>query len=177
MGQILKFYKEETPNNSGLYYKDILMLPDKDLENNHRYIQWLFPLKERSKAVPNAPILDEEDILAFKEDAVLKDKLIEAMVRMMHFYGFYFIPTVEDPDELDVLGILGIQDPNKLRKWVTPHNHNFLRLSRILQSLRLLGCKKMSEKLYDLLCEIYKTHERSIGKVTKQFWDESMEIE
>ena len=64
MSKILEFYKGERPNQEGLYLNDIMKFDSDELESNHSYIQWLFPLIEPSLAIPDSPILEEDDKIA-----------------------------------------------------------------------------------------------------------------
>ena len=63
---------------------------------------------------------------------------------------------------------------HKYPMWLIPRNHNFLRLSRIIRSMKLLGLKNDAQMLYDFLCILYENNENIIGPVTKQFWDEAI---
>jgi hypothetical protein len=53
----------------------------------HDYIQWLFPLQEKSRFNPNAPILKEEDIYFFRVSQEIKHNLICSLRLMLSFYG------------------------------------------------------------------------------------------
>ncbi|HEY6287985.1 MAG TPA: opioid growth factor receptor-related protein, partial [Nitrospiraceae bacterium] len=57
------------------------------LERTHDYIQWLFPLPERSSANPDAPLLSLADIRAFGESEELRSNLVRSLVVMLRFYG------------------------------------------------------------------------------------------
>lgn len=185
---ILEFYRDNEPNQEGLFLSDIIKFNDEQLEDNHCYIQWLFPLKEASSCVPGSPVLTEEDIEVFTshpmtteemgENLKLRGKFIDAFYLMIHFYGLRLEISKDEMPKLTNLFIA--IDPNtfdsKSKKWITPKNHNFLRITRILRSLILLGHESSANMFYKCLCEIYEDHKDIIGSTTKQFWDESMEI-
>lgn len=186
---ILEFYRENEPNQEGLYLQDIMQFTDEQLEDNHCYIQWLFPLKEVSSCVAGSPILTDEDIDGFnpvpftdmdgfKECYKLRMKVLESFNKMMHFYGLRYELLTDKISEIRSLNVT--IDPNtfdeKSKKWITPKNHNFLRITRILTSLNLLGDDSSAKMFYKCLCEIYEDHKGIIGPLTKQFWDEAMEI-
>jgi hypothetical protein len=133
------------------------------LETVHDYIQWLFPLKERSQFNPNAPVLSDRDIETFRSSEALKRMLLGAFTKMLEFYG------------------LEIQDRKVVRSsvweqrkcWLTPYNHNFLRITRILTSLRLLGLEEYAEAFYVALGELYKEYADCIGPKTWRFWTDA----
>jgi len=60
MGPILRYYEGQAPDDRGRYLSEIQEWPDDRLEAVHDFIQWMFPLAERSGANPEAPILDDD---------------------------------------------------------------------------------------------------------------------
>src|SRR5947209_6185945 len=58
------------------------------LEREHDYIQWLFPLRERSTFNPAAPVLDDAAITAFRSRVDLQNAVARSFDVMMRFYGF-----------------------------------------------------------------------------------------
>ncbi len=52
---VLAFYRGEAADARGRWWRDILAKSDEWLEATHDYIQWLFPLPERSAFNPDAP--------------------------------------------------------------------------------------------------------------------------
>ena len=50
--QLVNFYLGDAPDNQGRMIDEILSWKDEQLEDVHDYIQWLFPLKERSAFTP-----------------------------------------------------------------------------------------------------------------------------
>jgi hypothetical protein len=103
--------------------EDVLALPDEALERIHDYIQWLFPLPTRSMAQPGAPVLTLEEIIAIQSDERAVANLRRAAERMRLFY-----------DRTDA--------------WLTWSDHNHLRISRILQSLKLLVGEEDARSFY-----------------------------
>jgi hypothetical protein len=67
----------------------------------------------------------------FRTDPELKRKLMIAFIRMLKFYGFVLgldiekHPTIEKAEDFDERKV----------DWLTPQNHNYKRISRILESL------------------------------------------
>eukprot|EP00904_Undaria_pinnatifida_P003107 jgi/Undpi1/12798/HiC_scaffold_7.g02465.m1 len=118
----------------GLSLSEIFEKTDEWLEKKHDYIQWLFPTQQPSRYASNAPILTSRDII---ELASLYGKprrnMVSALGKMLSFYRLRIIPD-EGPAVRIAKG--GNFDPNKA-EWTRPSNHNALRLTRIISSLRL----------------------------------------
>ena len=140
----MAFYEGSAPDDRGRFLDEILNYDDDALEYLHDYIQWLFPMRERSGANPTAPRLDEEAIEAFHSRDDLRVALRRSFDRMLAFYG------------------LAWKDANVVRsgsfhrrsQWLTPGNHNHLRLTRILTAMRLLGDQQAASALFRCLEEL-----------------------
>lgn len=59
---IIRFLSLKGTDDKGRMLSDLWDKSDLFLEFSHNYIQWMFPLNERSKHHPNAPVLYDEDI-------------------------------------------------------------------------------------------------------------------
>jgi hypothetical protein len=66
---LLDFYRGHGTDAEGRFLKDIWTWENHDLEGVHDFIQWLFPLPEPSQFNPDAPLLTEKDVEAFKDVA------------------------------------------------------------------------------------------------------------
>jgi hypothetical protein len=163
--RIVAFYSGEAPDDRGRSLQDMQSQSLDQLEYNHDYIQWLFPLPERSGANPRAPLLSAPDIRAFADSAVLRDNLLRSLSVMLRFYG---LELVESPGGLEVRP--GDTFAQRSEVWLTPYNHNFLRITRILRSLTLLGCAEHAAALFKCLESIYREHHRVIGPETFRYW-------
>ncbi len=150
MSMIVDFYLERTRDNRGRTLGDILLWDDERLEREHDYIQWLFPGRKPSGFNSAAPILDTETIQAFHEHVELREKLLRSLDRMLAFYGFYRVSNAD---------LSRVQKDatweQRRRVWLSPSNHNFLRVTRILACLRNLGCRDASAAFFGVLQEMY----------------------
>ena len=160
---LVAFYRGLAPGGCGATIDEILSWDDERLERVHDYIQWLFPLSSRSRAVPEAPVLDGEQIDTFRRRPHL--------IFLHQIYGLRRIdegsgPRVERSASFD----------ERARTWLYPRNHNFLRLTRILTSLRLLGLPKHSDALFQALESIYLERPEAIGATTFEFWKNSSPV-
>ena len=59
--------------------------------------------------------------------------------------------------------------------WLTPGNHNFLRITRILKSLTILGHEDMARAFLECLSTIFDDHRGIIGDRTWDFWRAAIE--
>ena len=159
------FYLGQAQDSSGRTIEQIWSYDDYRLENIHDYIQWLFPLKERSKFNSSAPVLDDQAIREFRGNQELQKRLLISFQLMLKFYGFQLQENQEQ------IRIDKSSDyPEKKRNWITPGNHNFLRITRILTSLNLLGLEPLSHAFLDCLEQIYTEEKDVIGATTIRYW-------
>ena len=134
------FYNDKGLNAEQKYISDIheLLNDDDWAEENHRYIQWLFPLNEMSKYNLNAPVLTDTQIDYLKHSIEFQQNLNKSFWHMMRFYGF-----VEDTcyDNL-----LRLDNLNKAQNyWLKSHDHNQLRITRILNCLDLFDRSDLAD--------------------------------
>ncbi|GAA5935481.1 uncharacterized protein JCM15063_001050 [Sporobolomyces koalae] len=109
-----------------------------ELEYNHSFIQWLFPIREQGVNYGAQP-LEVHEIDKLKSDPIAMDRLLESYKIMLAFYGFKLV----DP----TTGELEIQtsSPNTQRHYskrfenLERNPHNFLRITRILKCLNEFG--------------------------------------
>ena len=169
LGVLVSFYSGLSTDNLGRSLEEIQDWGYDRLEGVHNYVQWLFPLSERSNFNPDAPILDADQIVAFRSSDELKARLIKSFKVMLRFYGL----CVEDKG-----GTIEItkSDEYAQRKgtWLTPGNHNYLRITRILTSLRLLGLREYAEVFLALLERLYEEESQRIGSTTLGYWRRSL---
>ena len=114
-GPIHAFLAGTGRDGAGRSLADVLAFDDVRIEGVHDFIQWCFPLAQASRAVPGAPVLTAAEAAAIRADPQALAGLSAARDRMRRFYaetGF----------------------------WLCAHDHNHLRITRILTALRdLLG--------------------------------------
>lgn len=145
MSFYISFYQNKTKNPDGLFLNDILNYTDKQLEDKHNFIQYLFPLESKSKYNPKAPIIDQKFILEAQHNPEIKKNIVRSFGRMMDFYGFH---TKTKP--------LHLEDREEKKQWLTKGNHNFLRLTRIIDFLFLVKMDLLAYILFEQLCKLKK---------------------
>ena len=169
---IIGFYSGTQPDHRGRYLNEIQGAPDAQLESVHDYIQWLFPLPERSGFNVAAPVLTHESIHAFRTRPELQKKLRASFLRMMNFYGFEARLWER---------IMVTRAPNfaaKAAAWLSPGDHNHLRITRILRCLTVLGLEAEAQAFFDCLCEVYEDEQNkplpAISDETMLYWKEAV---
>jgi hypothetical protein len=163
---ILRFYRLEGADARGRTLLEIQAWDDERLESVHDYIQWLFPLPEPSAFNPLAPILSPPTARAFRHDPTLQARLAESLTRMLAFYGLMRRSPASGRVEIEPAKDFKV----KSRGWLHAGNHNHLRLTRILTSLRLLGLDEQSRALFLCLEQIAGGHPDAISATTLGYW-------
>ena len=165
---LLCFYAGTGPNSRGHFLKEIHAWTDNRLELDHNFIQWLFPTDEESATNPAAPVLDAETIKQFRSKRRLRIHLQTSLDRMLRFYGLEMRANV--PSKV----VCAPNFSERAGAWITPKNHNHLRITRILKSLRLVGLETNATAFYECLVDICGEEARrsfpGISHETFRFW-------
>jgi len=170
--QIIGFYSGTEPDHRGRYVEEIQAWRDDQLETAHDYIQWLFPLSEKSGFNVAAPVLTRESIQEFRTQPDLQQKLRVSFLRMMTLYGF----ETRFGKQITVT-----RAPNfaaKTTGWLSQGNHNHLRITRILSCLTVLGLEAEAKAWFGCLSEIYEDEQNkrvpAISDETMLYWREAV---
>jgi Opioid growth factor receptor (OGFr) conserved region len=155
--QLVSFDAGTRPDDRGRLLREIHGWPEYRLEQTHDYIQWLFPVADRSGFNPEAPILDAKTIREFRSRPELRRNLQASFRRMLAFYGM----DIQESGGLTVTRAFSFAERSK--RWVTPYNHNHLRITRILKSLRLLGLEPEATAFFTCLADIYRVELAKAG--------------
>ena len=122
------FHDANAPLADGLRRKELLSISNEDFESKHGFIQWAFPTPESSNQVSDAPVLDLETAVWLAEKPEFSTFLEAMTVRFLEF--------------------LSVND-----HWKQRYNHNHLRISRAIQSLRLLHSWELADWFYNRVKE------------------------
>ena len=164
VSHILDFYRGGR-DSEGRTLQEIWAWSDDELEEVHDYIQWLFPLPEPSQFNPDAPLLTPTDIAVFRSDAKLQANLRHSFERILTFLG------------LTMTGTALTEGPNFAQRspdvWAAP-NHKWLRITRILRCLTLLGLETEAGALFAWLERAYGRRRFPITAETFRFWSEAL---
>ena len=173
---IVRFYDPhiQAKDRRGRTISSILAWSDDELEYHHDYIQLLFPLPEGSPFNPSAPVIDEATFNAFRSRLELQTRLRASLQRMLYFYGFQFTSETANDGHSQTLQVVhGSNYPEASRNWVRRFNHNHLRITRILRSLRVLGLEKEALEFFKALKRVYEGGK--IGQKSMMFWTRAIE--
>jgi hypothetical protein len=142
------FLEGDGVDDRGRTVADILAYADAELEARHDFIQWLFPLPEASRAVPGSPILTAAEAAAIRASPAALSSLDAAAKRMLAFYA------AND-------------------HWLRSHDHNHLRITRIIRSLRLLAGDEAADGFRAGIRALAAEAGAPINSTTLRFWDEA----
>ena len=134
------------------------------LETNHNYIQWMFPLDEPSRYNLEAPVLNEKEIELILENKIIQQNILKSLDVMLGFYGF------------ERKGKKIIKNRNfkrRGRNWITKNNHNYLRITRILRSLKITGLGEYADVFYKELMQVC-VENPVISDETKHYWKKAV---
>jgi hypothetical protein len=142
---IVAFLTGEGVDGAGRSLKEVLALDDAELERRHDFIQWLFPLPEASRAVAGAPVLSAGDVRQLRGSPAARANLRAATARMSRFYA-------------------------QTSHWLAPHDHNHLRITRIIKSLRLLAGDAAADGFREAILSRVSGRRRSVSQMSLEFW-------
>jgi hypothetical protein len=163
---LLRFYRLEGVDARGRTLSEIWAWDAARLEAVHDYIQWLFPLPERSAFNPQAPILTQETVAAFRADPELRQRLLRSLALMLDFYALTLDSGGDGGPRIEPAADFAA----KSRGWLHAGDHNHLRLTRILTSVRLLGLDDHCRALYRCLAAIARDHPHAVSSTTLDYW-------
>jgi hypothetical protein len=172
--RLLDFYLGVGTDDRRRYLREMLQWPDAQLEEVHDYIQWMFPLTEKSAFNVRAPVLTPSDISEFRSNPELRQNLKASFVRILGFYGL----ILSGSHPLKVKRALYFEEASL--NWIFPGNHNHLRITRILKSLMTLGLEEEARAFYDCLEDIYRAESTrsnpGISEATVSFWRRAVNV-
>ena len=140
------FLENKTSNFDGLTLHQIWEMNDAQIESKHTFIQWIFPTTEPSSAVPGSPYLNDEQVLKIRKSRLAKQNLRKSA-------DWYF-------DFLE-----------RNSHWRKPHDHNHLRITRTLKSLRVLNGDDEADFYKEQLWQILGADIAVIPAKTVEFWE------
>ena len=137
------------PDGVGRFIETVLAFGDDALEAHHDYIQWLFPLPEPSLAVPGSPILLPRSITAISEDATARQNIDRATAMMAGFYA-------------------------RRTHWLAQHDHNHLRITRIVRSVRLLRGAEPARAFLDGILARVEAAGTPVSARSLEYWRDAV---
>lgn len=166
MNGFLLFYLGSHPDHRGRFLAEILAQDDYWLEVTHDYIQWLFPTREFSRVVPNAPTVNNEIEAAFHDDELLRCHLRASLIRMLSFYGLAY--TGNNITK-------GHNWAARKGNWFDQDTHNNLRITRMIKSMACLGLQPEARALFQCLRGLRNSKYCGIGSTAFDYWEKAAE--
>lgn len=142
---VLAFLEGEGPDGRGRAIFDVLAFDDAALERTHDVVQWLFPLTEPSAALPDAPVLTNAEAQAIHDSVMAQCALAAATDRMGSFYA-------------------------STDHWLKPADHNHLRITRIIRSLRLLRGDEEADAFRALILRRVEATRAPVSARSRGYW-------
>lgn len=154
-------------NSKGLSIEKIWDFDFEELENRHDYIQWLFPSTDKSMFL-DVPDLNTKDIEKLKKFYALS--IFRSFCFILKFYGLVI--------KVKKNGMKIIKDDNyedRKNVWQTEYNHNYLRITRILKCLKLIGFERYSQAFLNCLLELYKENPKNFNDISISYWKQVLQ--
>ena len=143
---VVGFLEGKTPDHRGRMLSMLWKQTDDDAENTHDYIQWIFPLDEPSQAINIAPVLNDFDIREIRENQHATENLKES--------ARWFLGFLERNDH-----------------WITNYDHNHLRITRVIKSLRLLASDEAADEFRDKVIALAGDNLNLVDGEARDFWN------
>jgi hypothetical protein len=160
MSRLLDFYRGTGSDNRGRTLAEIWAYSDEQLEDVHDFIQWLFPLRMPSRFNADAPLLTPIDIAAFRAEPALRENLRRSLDLFLGFLGLRWeAGHVARADDFDRRHVFDYPD------------HNWLRITRVLTSTRLLGLEEESRAFFEFLKALREEERTGITAETFGYWE------
>lgn len=183
---LLGYYLGCKPDNQGRTIKATWEMSDRAMEITHDYIQWLFPTKTVSLFNKNAPILTDKEISIWKGEfhnidelqsfeEINKSKGLEEVSKVLNnnfrkscerFFSFLGLKI--DNDKI----MLSYEESLYHRPHIwSKFNHNYLRITRMLESMHLLGYKSLAHEFLNFTRYANRVYECvDISECTFNYW-------
>ena len=146
MTEIVGFLEGGTPDHRGRILAMLLQQTDQQAERTHDYIQWLFPLDEPSRSINGVPVLTELEIDEIRQSSLAQINLAKS--------ARWFLGFLERNDH-----------------WITKYNHNHLRITRVIKSLRLLTSDEAADEFRDKVFGYLGDEVNLIDAKARSFWN------
>ena len=146
MTEIVGFLEGKTPDHRGRILAMLLQQTDQQAERTHDYIQWLLPLDEPSRSINGVPVLTELEIDEIRQSSLAQINLAKS--------ARWFLGFLERNDH-----------------WITKYNHNHLRITRVIKSLRLLTSDEAADEFRDKVFGYLGDEVNLIDAKARSFWN------
>ena len=129
----------------GRNLQDIWDFSDEEIEQTHDFVQVVFPINKPSRAVSHGFYLDSEALIEqIKNNPEAKENILKSAKWFLSFLA-------------------------RNTYWNQKYNHNQLRITRVIESLRLLVSNEEADKFYQSVLELIE-EDNKVNLDTLVFW-------
>jgi hypothetical protein len=146
--QLVAFLEGSGTDSRSRRLEDIWQFDDDEIEYTHDFIQWIFPLREASGSNFSAPTLLASEIEVIRSSDQCQQNLETSASWILSFF-------------------------KRTEEVVQFANHNHLRVTRIIKSLRLLHSDQLANQFKQEVLTMIQERQALINPVTVAFWLES----
>ena len=125
--------------------QDIWSYSDTEIERRHDFIQVIFPLNKPSQAVSHGYYLDSKELV--NQIKTNKEAVTNISKSSQWFFSFL----------------------ERNMYWNTRHDHNQLRITRVIECLRLLVSDEEADNFYNNVLELIEDNNQ-VNTRTLNFW-------
>ncbi len=143
-----KFLTNQGPDFKGRALEEIWAYSDNEIESTHDFVQIVFPTNKPSQATFNKLYLDNEKLI---ENLKNNSAVTKNLKKSASWY-------------------LSFLDRNDA--WQTGYDHNQLRITRVIESLRLLVSDEAADEFFKAILILVKDP-AILNPTTMKFWEEA----
>tara|TARA_B100002051_G_C16660265_1_gene598736 strand:+ start:196 stop:642 length:447 start_codon:yes stop_codon:yes gene_type:complete len=142
----LNFLSKEGNDFKGRTLESIWSFSDEDIERTHDFIQILFPLNKQSESAFHGYYLDSEDLIEqIRSNTIARENILKSSNWYLSFLT------------------------RNVWLWNRNYDHNQLRITRVIECLRLLISEDEADKFYDDVLKIIKDNNK-VNQTSLNFW-------
>ena len=143
-----KFLTNQGPDFKGRFLKEIWAYSDNEIESTHDFVQIVFPTNKPSQATFNKLYLDNEILIEkLKNSSEVTENIMKS--------ASWFLSFLSRNDS-----------------WQKGYDHNQLRITRVIESLRLLVSDEAADEFYKAILRLVKDP-TILNPTTLKFWEEA----
>ena len=141
------FLLGKEPDFKGRMIDEIWDFTDIQIEGNHDFIQLIFPLNKKSQSSFHGYYLDSENLVnELKESTEIKENILKSSQWFLSFL-------------------------KRNSHWKSRYDHNQLRITRVIESLRLLVGNHEADNFYKSVLELCS--DVKLSKTTLDYWSKA----
>jgi hypothetical protein len=145
MSAVSQFLEGIAKDHKQRSFAEIIHQDDIFWEEEHDFIQWLFPLNEKSMSVPNSPVIQRQEIEYIRQSTIAQQSIDKALTRYQEFLS-------------------------RSIRWHDAFDHNHLRITRVMKCLKLLRDLKSARAFKYWVAHQLGDDIDNINEKTKQYW-------